>query len=447
MDLSRLLLLAGLLLLPTLTPGQTVVVNAITGATVIDGTDRAPIRDAVIVIRGSRISQVGSRREVRIPPGARIISARGKFVIPGLGDAHNHIDQDGYGMESGPPESIKRLARMLAWGFTTIVDPGTREHDLFPEYKRLSAADDAPYPHYFGVGRGLGARNGYGQLNAYRPETPEEARAMISELKAARVDAVKVYYSDLIYVSQKTRPLLTPELLAAIIDEAHRQGLKVYAHAPVLNYAKAALRAGVDGLVHGILSEPVDDEFIALMKKNRAVYIPTFAVFDSIADLNSWAREAASLDVRQVIRREVYEIGMKPETRQTWEAGWDNLSYMKERLPNLRKNLKKVYAADILVVCGSDLSGAMMGISSQMEIFRMVAAGLTPQQAIQTASLNVALMLGREKEQGTIEAGKLADLLILDADPLADIRNLRFIHRVIKGGAIYEPRNLLRAAQ
>ena len=122
---------------------------------------------------------------------------------------------------------------------------------------------------------------------------------------------------------------------------------------------------------------------------------------------------------------------------------WDNLIYMKSRLPILRTNLKKVWDAGITVVCGADLAGAMMGVSSQMELVEMVNAGLTPEQAIQTATINVARMLGRESEQGTVEAGKLADLLILDANPLLDISNIRYIHRVVLGGTIFDPIELL----
>ena len=443
------LLLVFSFLVPVLVADGRSSVTAITGGTLIDGTGGAPIRNSVVVVQGDRIQQVVSNGRERIPEDAEIIDAHGKFVIPGLGDAHNHIDMDGYEMEPGPVGRVdykERLGRMLAWGFTTIFDPGTREMDLFPELKRLG--EESPgFPRYFGVGRGFAAEGGYGQPNAFRPRASAPARAMVREMKAAGVDAIKIYYSDLVYVTRSRLPLLEPELLSAIIDETHSNGLKVYAHAPVLKFAKEALRAGLDGFVHGILSEPVDAEFIALMKKNRAVYIPTFAAFDSIANLRDWVREAEAFDDRLRIPKKVYETGLKPQTQRAWEARWDNLSYMKERLPILRENLKKVSEAGIPVVCGSDLAGAMMGVSSQMELVKMVGAGLTPQQAIEAATINVARMLGRDEEQGTVEAGKLADLVILDADPLADINNIRYIHRVIKGGVVHDPMKMLSGEQ
>ena len=420
------------------TPGSKVI----SGATVVDGTGGSPIEDAVIVIQGSRIKQVGPKETAVIPPDAEIIDVSGKFIIAGLGDAHNHIDMDGYGLEPGPPNYKMRLGRMLAWGFTTIFDPGTRDMDLFSELKRVG--EESPrFSRYFGVGRGFAAEGGYGQQNAFRPDSPAQARAMVRQMKVAGVDAIKIYYSDLIYVNQTLLPVLEDELLWAIIDETHKNQLKAYAHAPVLKYAKKALRAGLDGLVHGILSEPVDQEFIDLMKKNEAIYISTFAAFDSIANLRAWVRKAELFDEGNTIPANVYAVGDDLNTQRKWEAQWDNLSYMKERLPILRTNLKKVWDEGITVVCGSDLAGAMMGVSSQMELVEMVAAGLTPQQAIRTATINVARMLGRDGDQGTVEAGKLADLVILNADPLLDIGNIRYIHRIVLGGSVLDPAELL----
>lgn len=120
-----------------------------------------------------------------------------------------------------------------------------------------------------------------------------------------------------------------------------------------------------------------------------------------------------------------------------------NIAYSKERLPTLRANLRKVHAAGIPVVLGSDSSGAFVGLASQIELLLQVESGLTPQQAIQTATINAARMINREKDLGSIEEGKLADLLILDADPLVDISNIRKIHRIIKGGVVFEQAQLL----
>ncbi len=197
--------------------------------------------------------------------------------------------------------------------------------------------------------------------------------------------------------------------------------------------------------------DPVDEEFISLMKKNRAVYIPTHTIFESIADLGGWARREASFDERGVIPRQVYELGMNADSVKQWEQRWDNLSFIKEHLPILRANTRKVWDAGILVVMGSDTgssgSGVLLGLASQLELTLMVEAGLTPAESLQAATINAARMVDREREFGSVEAGKLADLLILEADPLADIGNVRRIYRVIKGGVVYDPSELLRGAK
>jgi imidazolonepropionase-like amidohydrolase len=421
--------------------------KVITGATLIDGTGRPPIRDAVIVIEGDRINQVGGPA-TKIPKGAQRIDARGKYVIPGLADMHNHLDEGTFVPRRDPPTYRKNLKEMLGWGFTLIFAPGLSES--FTELKSLAREDSGSYPHFFGVARQFGAKGGHGSAGGYSPETPAEARAAVREIKATGADAVKLVYTDLIYVSKQPFPMLKADVMAAIIDEAHKQGLKAYVHAPVLRYAKEVLRSGADGLVHGILSDPIDDEFISLMKKNRAIYIPTHSIFESVADLGGWARRAAAMDERALIPKEVFEVGMNPATVKQWEDKWNNLSYMRERLPVLRSNTKKAWDAGILVVAGSDTgnsgSGVLLGLASQLELVLLVEAGLTPEQTIQAATINAARMVGRESSLGSVAPGKLADLVILDENPLSDIRNVRSIYRVVKNGVAYNPAGLLSPA-
>lgn len=428
-------------------------VKFITGATVIDGTGRPPIRNAVIRIDGGRITDVGPRSRVKIPPGSLTIDARGKFVIAGLADMHNHLGDGTFSFDEGPPDLKRNLARMLGFGFTTVFHQGIPDLKHFVELKKLAAPDTAAYPRFFGVGVRFAASGGHGSsFGAYTPTTPEDARRNVRELKAANVDGVKVVYDDLSYVTDQPRPMLKSEVVAAIIDEARKQGLKSYIHAPVLKYAKEVLRAGADGLVHGVISEPVDDEFIALMKKNRAVYIATHAIFESVSDLGGWARREAAFDRKGLIPSEVIQHGMNRTTVKQWEARWANLAVAKAKLPILRANTKRLQEAGVLVVLGSDTAsagsgtGVLLGLASQVELSLMVEAGLTPLEAIQAATINAARMIGRESEMGTVEAGKLADLLILDADPLADIKNVHLIYRVIKGGIEFDPAKLLTTA-
>jgi imidazolonepropionase-like amidohydrolase len=232
--------------------------------------------------------------------------------------------------------------------------------------------------------------------------------------------------------------VLKPDVMAAIISESHAVGLKVYVHAPLLKYAKEVLRAGADGLVHGIISDPVDDEFIGLMKKNNAVYISTLALFEACADMRAWTQRLAEFDERGTMKA-VWTVWSSPTAMRQFQAIYNGTSYVTKRLPIVRANLKQASQAGIPIVMGTDTGfpGVVLGVSSVMEVVLHVEAGLTPQSAIQTATINAAKMIGREKDLGTIEVGKLADLVVLDADPLANISNLKKIHRVVKGGVVY----------
>jgi hypothetical protein len=197
-------------------------------------------------------------------------------------------------------------------------------------------------------------------------------------------------------------------------------------------------------MVHGIISDAVDDECLELMRKNHAVYIGTHALFEDCADRKAWVGREAEFDRRRLFPPATYSTLVEPSRLASWAILWDNTSYSKEHLPILYANLKRIHAAGIHVVTGTDtgVPGVLLGVSSLMELFLMVQAGLRPHDALRAATLDAARMLGRERDLGSIEPGKLADMVILEADPLADIRNVRLIHRVIRGGVTHAPDEL-----
>jgi imidazolonepropionase-like amidohydrolase len=273
------------------------------------------------------------------------------------------------------------------------------------------------------------------------PETPQQAQAVVKDLKSAGVDAIKIQYDDLSWSFKGGFPTMKRDVLDAIINEAHQQNLKVFAHAPVLKHAKTALRAGLDGLMHGIIDEPIDQEFIDLMKKNRASYVSTMTLFNDMADVNAFAkRQAPSWDRAALQPARLYEFFASPAGAQSFNRDFNNLAFVRDHLPTQKNNLKKVFDAGIPVVLGTDtgFQGVLIGVATQIELELLVDAGLTPSQALGAATINAARMIGREKDLGTVEAGKLADLVILDADPLQDIRNVTRIFRTMKGGVLYD---------
>jgi imidazolonepropionase-like amidohydrolase len=222
--------------------------------------------------------------------------------------------------------------------------------------------------------------------------------------------------------------------MRAIIDEAHGLGLKAYVHAPALRQAKEALRAGADGLVHSVTDAPLDDEFITLMKKNGATYTTTLSLYTAFADVAAWMRRLAALDMSGRGPTDIYAKYQTPEGAKAYHAVVS--MFPPDNLRHAKANVRRAVDAGIPVLAGTDtgMPGVLLGVSSQMELVLLVDAGLTTQQALAAATINPARAIGRGNEQGTIERGKLADLLVLDADPLADIHNIGKVHLVFKGG-------------
>jgi imidazolonepropionase-like amidohydrolase len=421
-------------------------VTAIKGVTLIDGTARPPMQNVVIVIEGSRISQIGPPAAVLVPAGATIIDGQGKFVIPGLADMHHHLRSGSTRLQQ---DARSNLRRMLAVGVTTVFNPSIPLKE-FAALKTAAADDAAPFARFFATGPIISVKGDFfaQMVGGPMPDTPQQAQAVVNDLKAAGVDALKVQYDDVSWSMKQGFPVVKRDVLQALIAEAHRQDLKVFAHAPMLKHAKEALRAGLDGLMHGIIDEPVDQEFIDLMKKNRASYVSTMTLFNDMADVNAFAqRQAPSWDRAALQPPRLYEFFASPAGAQRFNGNFNNLAFTREHLPTQKNNLKKVFDAAIPVVLGTDtgFEGVLIGVATQIELELLVEAGLTPNQALGAATINAARMIGREKDLGTVEAGKLADLVILDADPLQDIRNVTRIFRTMKGGSLYEPVDPARA--
>ena len=422
---------------------QTPDVRVIAGATLINPTPAAPVSNAVIVITGSRITQVGTAASVKPPAGAQVIDATGKFVIPGLADMHNHLEDGGINQRQN---RLGNLGRLLAVGVTTVFDPSVPEDD-FAKLKAAATADSAAYPRFYGTGPSITVEGDTLGSQSPKPKTPDEARAVVQKLKALGVDAIKVARDDLTWASTRAMPLMPAEVLQALVDEAHRLQLKVYVHAPQLARAREALRAGVDGLLHGIVDEPIDQDFMALLKKNGAPYVPTLGMFEDVADVSAFARRQSPYwDQLGLQPPAIYSAYISGFGVQLFQTLLNNSASTKQHLPVLRANLKQVFDAGIPIVMGTDTGffGVLLGVATPLEMELMVEAGLKPADVIRAATINAARMIGREKEQGTIEAANVADLLILDANPLENIGAVRRIYRVVKGGVVYDPARLSR---
>jgi imidazolonepropionase-like amidohydrolase len=266
----------------------------------------------------------------------------------------------------------------------------------------------------------------------FRPETAEEARKDVRELAPYHPDLLKMWVDD----GRGRVPKMSSEIYSAIIDEAHKNGLRVAAHLWYLEDARKLVDAGLDVIAHSIRDQEIDDDLLAKMKRKGVVYIPTLSL-DEFAymygDDPDWINDPF---FKAALEPGVYEMITNPDYKNKVSKDPGAL-VEKQALQTALKNLKKVYDAGIMVALGTD-AGAQpvraMGFSEHMELELMVKAGLTPLQALTVATMNGAVLFRADREIGTIAVGKKANFIVLDKDPTENIRNSRAIHAVWKNG-------------
>ena len=418
-------------------------VIVIEGGTLIDGTGASALSGTRILIEDGRIQEIGQRGDLSIPAGARVIEAAGKYIIPGLIDSHVHYDMPW----------LHRL--YLANGVTTVRDLGGSIERLVTLREEISVGN-LMAPRMFISGMPINPRS-------VRAMNLNSSREMAEKLVEAGVDGIKVTG-------------YTTDELREIVEVAHANGLIVYGHTGPKRGnrgpgARLAIEAGLDGIEHalGILEDAMD----------QAVPVPAdYDPFDSSHIFRYWygrmhtvvnsttVGELVQLMVeedvyfaptlnnfmRNFVQRNTPEVESDPNLKYIPEDEPDRFGrFTEEDRQEWRKTMElmkeatyKFHEAGGLLINGTDSPGAALpgwSLHQEMELF--VEAGLTPMAALLTTTLNNAKVVGKEDELGTIEAGKYADLIILDADPLLDISNTQEIHLVIKGGLVLYPDVLL----
>jgi imidazolonepropionase-like amidohydrolase len=438
---------------------------ALIGATMIDGTGAPPVADAVVVVRDGKIACAGARVECPPPAGIETIDLAGRFLTPGLIDAHVHFSQTGWA--DGRPDALDVRERFpyaeviagleahperffrtwLCSGVTAVFDVGGYPW-TWDLPARAEAAEAAP--RVSAAGPLLSTLDHWLNLPAERQfiylEDEEAARRGVEYLAARGADAVKVWS---IQVSER-EPEAVRRAVEAAGEEAGRRGLPLIVHATELETAKAALSAGAKLLVHSVWDRPVDEQFIELARGSGAVYCPTLTVvrgyqrmFEAAAagkapevddpngcvDAETLARVAATA-----------EVGSAPDPEQL--ARRAERTAERERIG--AENLARVAAAGIPVAMGTDAGNPLTlhGPSVYAELEAMEAAGMSPAAVLVAATRGGAMALGREDELGTVEPGKAADLLVLAADPTRSASAFRSVVSVVRGGRVWRVEEL-----
>ena len=445
------------------TPGAAPPAIAFIGATLVDGTGAAPVRNAVVLMRDGRVACAGPRAACPVPPDADTVSAAGKWIIPGLVDTHVHFSQSGW--VDGRPDALdlreqypydqveadlharpERFFRSyLCSGVTSVFDVGG-----YPWTLDLQArtAHSTTAPRVLSAGPLLSTIDFWLNLPDQRQfiymADDATVRQAVRAHKAWGAAAMKVWY---IMPPQPPDTARVSALVAAAGDEARKVGLPLIVHATGLWEAKDALRAGARVLVHSVWSAPVDDEFLALARRAGTIYAPTLMVPDGYRQVAArrFERDRQPLEcVDPGTRAKALATdSVAPAKRPTTAALEQRAARTAQGLALGLANLKRVHDAGIPIALGTDAGNPLTlhGASVFMELEAMQAGGLTPLEVLVAATRTGARALELDST-GTVTAGATADLVVLDADPLADIKNVRRIALVVRRGEVYTRREL-----
>ena len=392
--------------LPAQQPGS---VTAFTGMRLIDGSDRPPVDNATILVRDGRIVAAGAASSVTIPAGATRVSLAGKHVIPGLINAHGHAND--------LPRDLDTYAK---YGVTTVFSLGNDTNAP----AAIAARDAQASPT-------LARARIFTSGPVVNPNTAEAAREQVAKVAAMKADSIKIRVDD----NLGTTPKMAPEVYRAVIEEAHKRGLRVAVHLFYLNDAKGVLDAGADFIAHSVRDLDVDNDLTAKMKARGVCLCPTLMrevstyVYESTPSFFSDPLFLKYSDAQWVNQRKdpaFHAKTAKDPAAQRYKAALEVAS----------RNMKKLADAGVPIAMGTDTgpAGRFQGYFELMELELMAKAGMPPKQILQSATRDAARCWKVDADLGTLEAKRWADFVVLDADPLANVSNVRRIADVYIAG-------------
>jgi imidazolonepropionase-like amidohydrolase len=405
---------------------------AIVGARLIDGTGGAPIDDSAVLVQGDRIRAAGARAAVQIPRDAEVVDAKGKILTPGLVDVHCHINQ--------PPEDMKRYwIAQLRWGVTTMRSAGNDKPETVPLFRqtrapRQGSGEDGALraPRSYTAGQGFNVSGPYPGAPTFKPKTPEEARENVRNLKAQRVDFIKIWMTD---------PKFPPDVISAIVDEGRRQGIPIVSHVTDVASLHQLADQGVTDFLHNPVDQPVTPELVAYAKAKKLTFAPTLANIES----RWFYYEHPDILNMPMLQDVLYPRGkamLADAARKQETLSAPDFAQRKERMRlQTYPFIKAMSDAGVRVVTGTDCGAEAsqttpFGHATHREIQMLVEAGMSPLAAFRAATLDAARVLTRSEDPdyGSVRSGKAADLVLFDADPTVDIANTIGISGVMRVG-------------
>jgi imidazolonepropionase-like amidohydrolase len=411
--------------------------------TLIDGA-HAPQPDMTIAVEGERIATVTPSAIAHSLKGRRI-DGQGKYLMPGLIDVHIHLrggfDASGkVDADLAPPnheEGVAALASFLYAGVTTVFDAGNRAEHILP-LRAEERAGKILSPRIFATGNLVTYPGSHGDKIAVRISDFEKDKELLDKhIDEQQPDILKLTLEEEGWGSRPMIPLMPLDLLQKITRYYNQHGIRTTVHVSSELRSLEAIYAGVDTLAHPVIQGPVSDSFVKLMGAKKIPFASTLTIGENYSRL---AEHPEYLDqplyVASITAAEREQL--KTKTRAEWQARpwtW----WMKIMTPIAAENIRKIHAAGGVVACGTDQSS---GPATQRELELLAAAGISPLDVIHIATYNSAVFLGKADQLGSVEVGKLADLVLLSKDPTTDINNAKSIVFVIKNGRLVDESQL-----
>ena len=398
-------------------------ITVLTHATVIDGTGAAPQNDVSVVMENGVIRDMGPSSKITAPTGAAVMDLTGKFIVPGIINAHGHVDAN----------RDPQLRQYALYGVTTTTNMGFDPDDIAAfkaEQKRgnLRGARILTVKYRF-------------MSEPFKPgseyKTPDEARAKVDEIVGKGADFVKVWID-----SQNGKLVkLSPEFCAAVMDQARKHGKITMAHVYEYADAKMIVDKGVNILAHNVRDQEIDADFVATLKRRNVSVISTLAREEGMfvyGEAPAWIDDPFFRKGLSAERLAILKTKKREEQAKDPELARNKRAFEIDKI-----NIKKLSDAGVRVALGTDSGGApdrffIQGFFEHRQMELMIQAGLTPMQVIQAFSKNAAETLGIDKEFGALAKGKAADLLVLEKSPLENITHMRTIQAVYLGGKKFE---------